>query len=709
MMTFLNHVETLRAGQHAPSGLEPTFNQVKTITDPPGHTTTLVYDTNGNVRSIQDELGNHVDMTYDSAGRKLTTKAFDGTTPLTTTYLYDGSDLVAVRDPLNRLTEFFPDAAGRVVTQKQPLGRFTRTEYDAVDRVTKVTDAQGNVSQWTYDGNGNNLAFTDDKGQVTTFTYDPRDRLETKTNALLKLWTYDYDLAGNLLFTKNPRGYVTGHLYDALHRHTQTGFGATTTVAPVYGGTIVYGYDAANRLTSAQDSVNGTLTRAYDDRFDTVRQESGPQGTVTYTYYADGQRETMTPSGGTTVTYSYDGGHRLTQIQQAAGVGGGPLPATAQTVGFGYDTATRLTTLTLPNGMTQNYDHDNAGQLLAIVNKLANATAAGDLSHAYNAVGERTATGGTLARLGQPAAIASQQYDINNRLVVSGGVAQSYDNNGNLTNDGVHTYGWNPRDQLVAVGGANTASYAYDAFGRRRAASINGVVTVYLHDGWNPIQLKAGNAGAVIENRLYGLGLDDLYARTRNGVTESYLTDALGSTVELRNAAQAKTVEYTYGPYGTTTSSVASTNKMKYTGREQDLNDLYYYRNRYYKPSTGRFISEDPIGLEGGINLYGYVGGNPVNAVDPLGLAKTYPKHYPIPKNDPDNKPDNPKEETPQECKPMDGCAEEWEWAYKECERLINDPVERNNWRRVGKRPPTLESCAMGYVSQRCGGNIVVQ
>lgn len=64
---------------------------------------------------------------------------------------------------------------------------------------------------------------------------------------------------------------------------------------------------------------------------------------------------------------------------------------------------------------------------------------------------------------------------------------------------------------------------------------------------------------------------------------------------------------------------MASTNTAKYTGREQDLTDLYYYRNRYYKPSIGRFISEDPIGLGGGANLYAYVRGNPLSFIDPLG------------------------------------------------------------------------------------------
>ncbi|MGH8616029.1 MAG: RHS repeat-associated core domain-containing protein, partial [Gammaproteobacteria bacterium] len=88
--------------------------------------------------------------------------------------------------------------------------------------------------------------------------------------------------------------------------------------------------------------------------------------------------------------------------------------------------------------------------------------------------------------------------------------------------------------------------------------------------------------------------------------------------------------QYTYEPYGGTAESAASTNLAKYTGREQDLTDLYYYRNRYYKPSVGRFISEDPIGLKGGMNTYAYVGNNPISFVDRLGLAPRSQRAQPM-------------------------------------------------------------------------------
>src|SRR5207244_2773519 len=83
--------------------------------------------------------------------------------------------------------------------------------------------------------------------------------------------------------------------------------------------------------------------------------------------------------------------------------------------------------------------------------------------------------------------------------------------------------------------------------------------------------------------------------------------------------------QYTYEPFGkTSTIGTASPNVAQFTGRENDNTGLYYYRARFYSPLTGRFITEDPIGFVGGdANLYGYVGNNPINQIDPLGLSST--------------------------------------------------------------------------------------
>ena len=132
--------------------------------------------------------------------------------------------------------------------------------------------------------------------------------------------------------------------------------------------------------------------------------------------------------------------------------------------------------------------------------------------------------------------------------------------------------------------------------------------------------MHTGTGSTITGTLLNGGGLDERYGRTVGGASSALLTDALGSLLHIVDAAGATTATYTYEPYGAVTHSGTDNTGFQYTGREVDVGGLMYYRARYYNPRTARFISEDPIGLAGGVNLYGYVEGSPTNATDPLGL-----------------------------------------------------------------------------------------
>jgi len=128
--------------------------------------------------------------------------------------------------------------------------------------------------------------------------------------------------------------------------------------------------------------------------------------------------------------------------------------------------------------------------------------------------------------------------------------------------------------------------------------------------------------GSATANILTG-GVDHFFSRADSTGTVNPLRDALGSTIALSDSSGLAQTEYSYEPFGKTSSSgVPSANGQRYIGREEDGTGLYYYRARYYSPSLQRFISEDPIGLRGGINQYAYVGNNPISLRDPLGLKE---------------------------------------------------------------------------------------
>jgi RHS repeat-associated protein len=214
--------------------------------------------------------------------------------------------------------------------------------------------------------------------------------------------------------------------------------------------------------------------------------------------------------------------------------------------------------------------------------------------------------------------MSSATYDAANRRTSQNGTTLTYDANGNLTADAAGTYTWNARDELVSRG--TTASFAYDPFGRRHSKTVNSTKTDFVYDGVNVVQER--RAGAAYANLLTG-GIDEVFTRSAVGATSNYLTDGLGNTIALADPLGGVATSYTYDPFGNTTSSgAASDNTQQYTGRENDGTGLYYYRARYYSPAMQRFISEDPIGFAGGdTNLYAYVGGDPVNGIDPSGLA----------------------------------------------------------------------------------------
>lgn len=211
----------------------------------------------------------------------------------------------------------------------------------------------------------------------------------------------------------------------------------------------------------------------------------------------------------------------------------------------------------------------------------------------------------------------------------------TYDNNGNLatvTNScGTTTYTWDARNRLVGISGykpdctALTASFKYDAVGRRIEKTINGTTTKYLYDGLDIIQEK-NQSGTVTANYIRTLSIDEPVTRVTGSTVRHYVKDALGSIIALTDDTGVVKTTYRYDPFGNVSvTGEASDNPLQYTGRENDGTGLYYYRARYYSPELQRFISEDPIGLLGGdVNYFAYVGNNPVNFVDPLGLWVLY-------------------------------------------------------------------------------------
>jgi RHS repeat-associated protein len=229
------------------------------------------------------------------------------------------------------------------------------------------------------------------------------------------------------------------------------------------------------------------------------------------------------------------------------------------------------------------------------------------------------------------------------------------------------TYGWDTRGRLTSLSAPGVeASFSYDPLGRRSERRVNGQSTRYVYDGVQALgELREdANGNATL---LTGVGIDEMIARYTQAGERSFLTDALGSVIALAKEDQSVVTRYAYSPYGQSQASGAQEgNASQYTARENDATGLYYYRARYYDAVLKRFVSEDPIGLEGGVNTYGFVGGNPISYLDPLGEAK----------NDKYKTPPNPNKREPPEHRKPSG----------DRERNVKHP-EGEEHSRVPKRP----------------------
>jgi RHS repeat-associated protein len=275
-------------------------------------------------------------------------------------------------------------------------------------------------------------------------------------------------------------------------------------------------------------------------------------------------------------------------------------------VTFEYDVADRRTALVLPNGVRVEYEYDAASQMQSMTYKLGQ-TVLGTLTYTYDPVGQRTSLGGNWARTVLPAVVSTTTYDAGDRLRQWGASTLTYDENGNLLTDGVRTYGWDTQNRLTAIGGATAASFSYDQFGRRIGKTVGITKTDFLYDGVGAVEELV--RGSPTANLLLGPRVDEVLSRTDAGGARAIVADGIGSALALLDAVGAVQTQYTYGPFGATiTSGTTSENTAQYAGRENDGAGLFYYRARYYNPTFGRFISEDPIEFTGGINLYAYAG-----------------------------------------------------------------------------------------------------
>ena len=616
---------------------------ISSIVDEYGNKTTYINHKNGTVAQMTDVYGNVTEYTYDTNGNLTGTYYADGTCETCT---YDNAGNVSsITDANGGVTAYTYDVKGRV-TSTEYNGKTTMYSYDANNNLTGITHEDGSTSTYAYNNLNLMTSFTDSKGNVTAFSYDDAGNMTGITYADNSKESFSYNTTGDLTRKTNRRG-------DSVH-YTINAMGDITKVTQSDGTVINYSYDGQGRVISAGDQVytynnldyvtqvsfsdNRKINYIYDnlDRVISISDELGHVTNYTYTQY--GEIDTlMNGDGELVVDYDYDKYGRLIKITNGNGTYStysynvyGDVTAIEHygkdgiLTGFNrytYNADNLVATKETEEG-TWNYSYDKVGQLTSAVLKDTSNNVLRSENYTYDAMGNRT-------KSVIDGVTTTYTYNNMNQIVSANGFAYKYDADGNLLEDEKRTYTWTTDNRVASEtdkATGQTWTYTYDALGNRISSTTNGVTTTYTVDA----------NGNVLAEYIDGKWSRSYYhGNSLAGWTDAdgeyfFNYDMLGSTGSITAGDGSVTNTYSYDSFGNILSaSEGIANDFEFIGAYGLMaNDsgTTFVRARNYDAATGRWISADPFGINGGENLYVYCGGDGVNLIDTSGK---YPvRHY---------------------------------------------------------------------------------
>jgi RHS repeat-associated protein len=589
-----------------------TFTQdpvgrVRTVTDGDGYTLTFDYDALDRMTQVTFPDGTSEALVYDRMEVGIHRDRLGRQTALT----YDGMRrLTSMQDALGQVTQFQWCGCGALTAVLDPLGRMTRWQRDVQGRVIAKEYPDGSQIIYDYEASTSRVRNRrDERGQVTEYQYNLADELVSKryVGALVPTpnVSFAYDPSYARLVSHTDGDGVTTYQY-VPHNGTPGAGQLSVIDGPLDNDAITFTYDALGRRVST--AVNTVASRKTFDAAGRLIQLTNGLGSFSLTYDAGSDRlATMTYPNGQRSESAYAGNdrdHRLTRLTHYLG-GGGKLSEFT----YAYNALGTIT----------NWSQFQAGQLK-------------NWSIAYDALNRLTNVVETIGA--NPSTVTTYGYDaVGNRIVEKSGTTR-LDTGFNALNQPVSftagaaptpvAYQWDAENRLVGVSNrAYRVFFGYDGLDRRtRIVVSNATALVYSRRYvWLDQKLleEREKTGGRVLKRYYFDGIQNPGGQELPAGNYYFTRDHLGS---IREVTGPGTVALGYSPFGIQTALSGSISiPFGFTGHFQNPESgLVLAPFRAYSPDLARWLNRDPVGEEGGLNLYAYSGLDPINGRDALGL-----------------------------------------------------------------------------------------
>ncbi len=624
---------------------------------PLGHSTSYVYDRKGDLVGVTDPGGRSTTFSWDDSGLIQSVTAPGGAT---TRYRHDLlGNIVEVIDPAGRISKYIYDGKSRLLTAISPTGlrqsfawdnednlllhtdaagRATRFEYTGVNEIARRINPDGTSVQYHYDNEERLTGVTNEKGQTYRFAYDDAGRVASKTDYFGHSHHYSYDAAGQLIKSIDPLEQTISYNYDPAGRLTEKLFESDEREC--------FHWDAVGNLIGFETPV-ASFGRLFDSDGRLIG-EKGPEFEVNYTFDPAGNLTERSTSCGNTIAYGYDDRGAVNEIR----INDNEL------IRFNRDTLGRITGEQLGEKLSRISAYDDEGHL---VHQRTNSSATMiERWYDYDPVGQLTSrkdsAKGTMSFTYDPMGrivkaidpmgrVDSFNYDPAGDLLEHLPQERTSRNTkdlrearyknrtyrfdpagnlfGRLQNGELTRFYWDEQNRLntVRTGSDETIRMTYDALGRRVQKSVNGERTFFGWDGDVLLAEKFEDQPA--REYVYYPGTFEPLAVIDGSEVYYYHNDVNGLPQELTRANGDIVWSASYDAMGRIEQILVDevVQPLRFQGQYYDPEiDLCYNRYRYFDPHICSFISQDPLGLAAGENVYAYAP-NVWGWVDPLGLA----------------------------------------------------------------------------------------